>query len=262
MSEKFNLKWNDFQFNVSKSFGLFRNEKYLQDITLVSEDMKHVQAHKLVLSACSEYFRNILQQTDTGGKTFLCLDGVYSDDLRNVLDYVYDGEVKIHQEGLDKFLTIAQKLKLEGLMENSEDNDNLHQPQQEAFTAKQEYEDENPNIMEMKMTIAVPKSFTPRQRKPLHQSNTLVVIQSETGEIVSKEEHRQQLYDNVQVNSDDTATCKVCGKTFGGKRKDAMKNARRHVEVHMEGLTYNCSHCDKTFRSKNSFNVHLCTYHK
>ena len=56
MVEKFNLKWNDFQVNVSKSFGLFRNEKYLQDITLVSEDFKAIPTHKLVLSACSEYF--------------------------------------------------------------------------------------------------------------------------------------------------------------------------------------------------------------
>ena len=36
MSEKFCLKWNDFHSNVSKSFGLFRNEDYLHDVTLVS----------------------------------------------------------------------------------------------------------------------------------------------------------------------------------------------------------------------------------
>ena len=53
MSDKFNLKWNDFHTNVSKSFGLFRNESYLHDVTLVSEGFKHIPAHKLVLSACS-----------------------------------------------------------------------------------------------------------------------------------------------------------------------------------------------------------------
>ena len=118
-SEKFNLKWNDFQSNVSKSFGLFRNESYLHDVTLVSEDFKHVPAHKLVLSASSEFFRNILQQTKQT-QPLMCLEGVSSSDLQNVLDYVYDGEVKIHQEDLDKFLSIAQKLKLEGQIRNSE----------------------------------------------------------------------------------------------------------------------------------------------
>ena len=55
MPEKFFLKWNDFYSNVSKSFGLLRNEDYLHDVTLVSDDYKQVTAHKLVISACSEY---------------------------------------------------------------------------------------------------------------------------------------------------------------------------------------------------------------
>ena len=97
MSEKFNLKWNDFQSNASKSFRLFRNETYLHDVTLVSDDFKQIPAHKLVLSATSEYFKNILQQTKQS-QPLICLDGVNSDDLQNVLDYVYDGEVKIHQD--------------------------------------------------------------------------------------------------------------------------------------------------------------------
>ena len=75
MSEKFNLKWNDFQTNVSKSFRLFRNESYLHDVTLVSDDYKHIPAHKLVLSASSEYFRNILQQTKQS-QPILCLESV------------------------------------------------------------------------------------------------------------------------------------------------------------------------------------------
>ena len=46
MSEKFSLKWNDFHSNVSKSFELLRNEEYLQDVTLVSDDGHHISAHK------------------------------------------------------------------------------------------------------------------------------------------------------------------------------------------------------------------------
>ena len=60
MTEKFNLKWNDFQSNISKSFGKLKNEQEFFDVTLISEDQKQVSAHKLVLSACSPYFRTIL----------------------------------------------------------------------------------------------------------------------------------------------------------------------------------------------------------
>ena len=61
MSEKFCLKWNDFETNVSKSFGLLRNEDYLHDVTLVCDDNKQVSAHKLMLSACSEFFKSIFK---------------------------------------------------------------------------------------------------------------------------------------------------------------------------------------------------------
>ena len=74
MSEKFNLKWNDFHSNASKSFGLLRNESYLHDVTLVSDDYKHVSAHKLVLSACSEYFKRLFQETKQT-QPVICFDG-------------------------------------------------------------------------------------------------------------------------------------------------------------------------------------------
>ena len=42
MSEKFCLKWNDFHTNVSKTFGILRNEDAFYDVTLVSDDQKQV----------------------------------------------------------------------------------------------------------------------------------------------------------------------------------------------------------------------------
>ena len=89
MSEKFCLKWNDFHSNVSKSFGLFRNEEYLHDVTLVSDDHHQVSAHKLVLSACSEYFKNVFKNNNMPNtQTLLCLDGIAAEDLKNIMDYL------------------------------------------------------------------------------------------------------------------------------------------------------------------------------
>ena len=59
MGEKFCLKWNDFSANASRAFGILRGEDFLQDVILVGNDNCQVAAHKLVLSACSEYFKNI-----------------------------------------------------------------------------------------------------------------------------------------------------------------------------------------------------------
>ena len=124
--EKFSLKWNDFHSNVSKSFGLFRSEEYLQDVTVMSEDYYQVSAHKLVLSACSEHFRNIFKNSKKSN-TLICLDGVSKEDLKNILDFIYLGESHIFQDKLDRFLKIAEKLKLEGIMSQGEEKENKQQ---------------------------------------------------------------------------------------------------------------------------------------
>ena len=128
MSEKFNLKWNDFHSNVSKSFELLRAQDYLQDVTLVTDDNRQMSAHKLVLSACSEYFKGIFKNNRNLANPILCLNEMnYEDLIDYMIDYMYNGEVHIFQEHLDRFLEVAQMFRLEGLMENkSEEEENVN----------------------------------------------------------------------------------------------------------------------------------------
>ena len=147
MSEKFCLKWNDFTTNVSKSFGLLRTADYLHDVTLVADDHKQVSAHKLVLSACSEYFKDIFKNNNNKlSHPILCLDGISSADLENILGYIYNGEIQIYQEHLDRFLGIAQRFKLEGLISDnnpvSEKNDLLYQESDDIQTHLTKYENQ------------------------------------------------------------------------------------------------------------------------
>ena len=95
-SEKFCLKWNDFQTNVSKTFSSLRQEEHLFDVTLVSDDEQHIAAHKLVLSVSSECFKNIIKKAKHSNP-FIYLSGFKSKDLLLVMDYIYQGEVQILQ---------------------------------------------------------------------------------------------------------------------------------------------------------------------
>ena len=126
MTEKFSLKWNDFQTNVSKTFRNLRTSEHFYDVTLVSDDQTQVSAHKVVLSSSSEYFKNILT-TNKHSHPMLCLNGVNTVDLKSMLDFIYNGEIQIYQDNLDNFLNIAQRFQLEGLLKGKEEtNDTLH----------------------------------------------------------------------------------------------------------------------------------------
>ena len=51
----------------------------------------------------------------------LCLSGVNAEDLKNILDFVYNGEIQIYNEYLDQFLDIAHRFKLKGLIQGDKE---------------------------------------------------------------------------------------------------------------------------------------------
>ena len=114
--DKFCLRWNEFETNIQVSFQQLREDKAFFDVTLACDD-EQVQAHKIILSACSPFFRNILRR-NPHQHPLLYLKGVKFSDLQSVLDFMYHGEVNIAQEDLTSFLAVAEDLKVKGLTEN------------------------------------------------------------------------------------------------------------------------------------------------
>lgn len=58
--EQYNLKWNNHLANFIQTFIEHQNGESLVDVTL-SCDGQYIKAHKLILSACSDYFHSIFQ---------------------------------------------------------------------------------------------------------------------------------------------------------------------------------------------------------
>jgi len=114
-SEKFCLRWNDFESNISVAFRELREEKDFFDVTLsVGPGHQHIQAHKLILSACSPFFRGVLRQ-NPHAHPLLYLKGVGFSELQAVLNFMYHGEVNVAQEELNTFLAVAEELQVKGL---------------------------------------------------------------------------------------------------------------------------------------------------
>ena len=115
-AEKFCLRWNDFETNLSSAFRDLRTDRDLFDVTLSCGE-ENLQAHKLVLSACSDMFRAMFRRSPSAssGHTILYLRGVQPADMQAVLDFMYHGEVSVAQEELNSFLAVAEDLKVKGL---------------------------------------------------------------------------------------------------------------------------------------------------
>ena len=117
-SEKFCIRWNDFETNISVAFRELRDDKDFFDVTLACED-EQLQAHKVILSACSPFFRNVLRR-NPHQHPLLYLKGVKYTDLQSVLNFMYHGEVNVAQEELNSFLAVAEELRVKGLTQNNQ----------------------------------------------------------------------------------------------------------------------------------------------
>jgi len=128
-SEKFCLRWNDFETNISVAFRELREEKDFFDVTLACDDSQ-IQAHKVILSACSPFFRNVLRK-NPHQHPLLYLKGVKYKELLAVLNFMYMGEVNVAQEELNSFLAVAEDLRVKGLTQNNSDSSSDSKPKAE-----------------------------------------------------------------------------------------------------------------------------------
>ena len=115
--QKLSFECKDYSLAVSKSIKQIRDEKDLFDVTLVSDDYAFIGAHKVVLSAFSEFFKNLIKMMPQQNP-IIYLGGLDSKHLNYMLDYLYIGEALISEIDVDDFLSNAQKYKLNGLCAN------------------------------------------------------------------------------------------------------------------------------------------------
>ena len=278
-TEKFCLKWNDFQNNVTSTFQSFREDIDFADVTLACEDGQQVKAHKVILSASSPFFKNLLK-INTHPHPLIVMKGMKVKDLAAIVDFIYYGETQIYQEHLDTFLAIAEDLKLKGLSGEGDDNaDNekgLKTSVNEQFndsklaernTAHQRIIDNhimnfNEEVYPSDSSAAKFDAQFSRTHNAERQDKTfgsVVALPNAFAGDMSKV--------NEQINSmmaasqntitrkngrvDKAFTCQVCGKD------ENKTNMIDHIEAnHMEGLALPCNMCDKTFRSRHSLRNH------
>ena len=117
-SEKLCLQWNDFKENIANSFGELKEDRDFTDVTLVCEDGQQLEVHKVILASSSPFFWNILKK-HKHPNPLIYMRGLKSEDLRAIVDFLYNGEANVFQENLNSFLALAEELRLKGLMDRS-----------------------------------------------------------------------------------------------------------------------------------------------
>ncbi|XP_066967529.1 transcription activator GAGA-like isoform X2 [Macrobrachium rosenbergii] len=121
--QHYSLRWNDYTVKIVTAFQSLRDEEDFVDVTVACDGHSY-SAHKMVLSACSPYFRALLRANPCQHPIVILKD-VGHVELERLLEFMYNGEVSIAQDQLAAFLRTAENLKIRGLAGSSDDMDQL-----------------------------------------------------------------------------------------------------------------------------------------
>jgi len=238
-TDNFCLRWNDFAENVSGAFKELRSESDFFDVTLACTDSgsRTLQAHKVILSACSNFFKSTFRQQTNANKhpnPYIYLRGVTYNDLTSILDFIYNGEVNVAQEELNSFLAVAEELQIKGLTNrdtNSTSNNASESPLGQSSSAggtprkssssgahpgarpRSAQAQEQPPVKKIRRSSPAPTASTPNVTKA---QAPIEVEPEEVKEVVNIKDDPEVLglASTSAVNPDEA------GQEFGGEEYD------------------------------------------
>jgi len=298
-SEKFCLRWNDFESNISVAFRELREEKDFFDVTLACDDSQ-IQAHKVILSACSPFFRNILRR-NPHQHPLLYLKGVKYKDILAVLNFMYMGEVNVAQEELNSFLSVAEDLRVKGLTQNNSrsDKESLLKPESTKHIVKprnpperdpiaplpkrprppapsprqsaplQSFHDEDDDIHEV-----IPVKSEPRDPAPMplslasveqpqqgyYQTQEQSMVEEEGTAVALDESYADESYDYGQYEGYDDGSGMAMGAA-GGNKGPNTKMFQDYIAKSDQNSGWQCTICGKESAHKGNLGKHVENVH-
>ena len=101
------LEWKAFEPTINNAFQNLYTDESLTDVTLASEGNKQVLAHKVVISSCSSFFKNILGM-NRNSHPLIYLQGVSYDDIVLLKRFMYLGKASVAEENVNSFVTLSK----------------------------------------------------------------------------------------------------------------------------------------------------------
>lgn len=117
-SDQYCLKWNNHWANLIRVFNSLLASETFTDVTLACEGHQ-IKAHKLVLSASSPYFKELLVSHPDRHPIVILKDVRYT-ELQAIIQFIYNGYASVEQQELPALLSTAKELQIKGLAETLE----------------------------------------------------------------------------------------------------------------------------------------------
>lgn len=132
--KQYAFNWSNHMNHIRNALVTLLNESVLVDVTLCCEGGR-LTAHKVLLSMCSLYFRDVFKEIPCS-HPIVILKGVNYRVMKNLLQFMYDGEVTVDSNDFTAFMTTAEFLQVCGLIEGIKERIEVNNEMVNAKTSR------------------------------------------------------------------------------------------------------------------------------
>ena len=228
--DKYTLTWHSYPDYLREMMREMMTSDDFTDVTLVTDDKKTIKAHRNILSACSPVFKNILQMEINNSHPVIYLRGIQYPEIESILQFIYLGEAKFHEERMNEFLSVSKNLEIRELSKDVE----IDEPKIGTSHQNQEFLVTEADSMDHDNTTEV------EQKESTFESDEKGVISSKISKVGSKFQCPHPLCDKLFYNNSTT---------------------RRHIRSVHEGVKYACNRCDYQATRQDNLTAHIKRHH-
>ena len=217
--EQLNLSWNEFEKCASNTFKELLEETDFVDVTLVSDDLFQLKAHKVILSSCSSVLKKILQ-VNPQQHPIIYLAGIPYKEMKGLINFMYLGQTEINEEDLNIFMDAAAILDIRGLNKEIK-----------HYERRKEIENQM-------------KNFVDNTDAFIHTKDV------ETFENTMENDYKTELEDAMYTKTNNFK-CEQCNYT-----SHYSHHIKRHKDAAHSGIRFPCDICDDKFSFSHSLTRH------
>ena len=231
--------WQNFSEHLQLMFKDLYEEGKHSDVTLVCDDQTQFKAHKIVLSACSPVFKNIIDNNPSQ-HPLIYLRGIQSSEMETILQFMYLGEGITFSERMEEFIKVAKDLEMKEIRNIVEMQNDEEQLDDKIFPDDETME-------------SVKEDTQVKGKENIRTSKSVQCLECEA--LFSSKPHMLRHFRNKHEGI--KYSCNQC---------DHQANTKTHLQTHIQskhdGIRYPCNQCDFKASQKSSLQTHVQSKHE
>ena len=246
--DKYLLGRKNFAYHLAEMMKDLYSDLYFTDVTLVTNDMFPIKAHRSVLIAGSPVLKQLLTLYANQSNPLLFLKGINQEDLKSLIEFMYLGQTEIPEDRLEKFLKVANEYHIKDLVKTGGQKENDEIEEVSTIIENDVDEELYDKIDDEKMDVAT--SSLPSNLETIEND---IEVEVESLELDLEKENIKEANSEVGFNRLKCLDCNIQYTTTG--------NLSQHIRTRHKGIKYPCNYCIHKFTRSTTLRVHIKNHH-